>query len=103
MPHHSHKPQKHRHDEYRWIVDFELRIVNDDQRRVVDTLGISKVHDVVKIWMEVITPSHVVEPEGTPIRRIGFERRSDMRQFIKVWGGRIVTATFDLKPSLGTA
>lgn len=93
MPHHSHKPQKHRHDEYRWIVDFELRIVNDDQCRVVNVLGVGRVHDVVRLFLEIIIPSHIVEQNGTLIRQIRFRRRSDMRRFMKVWGGQAVTSS----------
>ena len=78
-------------DNGRWIVDFTLRIVNEEQRRVVDALGANRVHALVRLWLELITPNHVVEPLGTPIEKIQFKRRSDMRRFMKVWGGRAIT------------
>jgi hypothetical protein len=93
MPHNSHQHQTPRQDDYIWTVDFSLRIDNEQQRRVVSALGIGRVHDVVKLWMEVIIPSHVVEQNGTLIRQIRFRRRSDMRRFMKVWGGQAVTSS----------
>ena len=94
MPQNSHQPQKHRQDDFRWTVDFKIRTDND-QQRVVDALGINRVHGVLRLWLEVITPdsSIVIEPEGTPIRWIRFQRRSDMRRFMKVWGGQAVTSS----------
>jgi hypothetical protein len=103
MPHNSDRPQKHRHDNYRWVVDFSLRIANDDQRRVVDALGIARVHDVVKTWLAVLAPGAcVVDLPNEPIRRIAFSTRASARRFKVTWGGRIVTPTSDLNPSLGT-
>jgi hypothetical protein len=89
-------------DKSRWIVDFTLRIDNDDQRRVVETLGISQVHAIVRLWLTVLAPgASVLDPPDKPIRRIGFPNRASARRFRATWGGRIVTPTSDLKPPLG--
>ena len=75
--------------EYRWIVDFaEFRTRNEVQRRVVEELGLM-AFEVVKIWLKVLTTDAVViESTEQSVRRISFHRRSEMRRFMQLFGGR---------------
>src|SRR5258708_4241069 len=86
----------------RWIVDFALRIVSEEQRQAVDALGINRIHDVVRLWLTVLAPprSSVLDPLEEPIRRIVFPNRASARRFKMTWGGRIIPPTSGLTPTV---
>ena len=75
--------------ERRWIVVIaEFRTGNEAQRHVIDELGLM-AYEVVRLWLIVATPGAViVGPSGQGERRISFHRRSEMRRFIQLFGGR---------------
>ena len=75
---------------YRWQVEFSFRCTNEHQRKVLEDLGII-AHETVRQWIEIIIPgAYVLEPSGTPIRRVFFLSRAGARRFRQTWGGRIV-------------
>ena len=78
-------------DDRRWMVEFAFRFNDACQRSVVEELGML-AHDVVRLWVDVITPGAcVLEPARTPIRYVRFPTRSAARKFVRTWGGKLVT------------
>jgi hypothetical protein len=75
---------------HRWIVQFAFRFNDDNQRNVVDNLGVM-VYYAIRLWIDVITPGAcVLEPAGTLIEHVAFPSRSSARRFKQTWGGRIL-------------
>jgi hypothetical protein len=74
---------------HRWHVRFDdFRCRDDRQREATAEVG-ALAFDVLRLWLKVITPNaQVLEPQGSSVRHILFSRRSDMRRFTQVWGGR---------------
>ena len=77
---------------HRWCIQVDnLRCRDDRQRHALAEAG-ALVFDVLRLWLKIITPdAHVVEPVGMPVRQILFIRRSDMRRFSQVWGGKMIS------------
>jgi len=74
-----------------WIVDFaEFRTRTEAQRRVIDELQETAI-EVLMVWLQEVTPGAVViESKDQSLRRIAFRRRSEMRRFMRTFGGRQV-------------
>jgi hypothetical protein len=87
---HAPKSLNIKQSNHRWIVRFAFRYTDDNQRSVVENLGLM-AHEVVRVWLEAITPdAHVSEPRGEPIWYVRFRTRSAARRFNKVWGGKLM-------------
>ena len=82
--------------ERRWIVDFRFfKTSNEVQRRVIDELQ-GMAFEVVKIWLQVVTPGAVViERSDRSVRRVAFPCRSQMRRFLQTFGGRQLRPSTD--------
>jgi len=88
-----HAPKYFKTDQsnHRWIVRFAFRHNDENQRQVIENLGLM-AHEVVRIWLEAITPgARVSEPRGEPIGYVTFPTRSTARRFIHAWGGSMTT------------
>jgi hypothetical protein len=76
---------------HRWIVRFAVPHNDDHQRQVVENLGL-RANEVVRIWLDVITPAAcVLEPGGKPIGYVKFPTRSAARRLIHAWGDSMTT------------
>ena len=74
-----------------WMVELALRVADHKQQQAVDRLGVSLVHEIVRLFLTVLMPEvQVLEPPGEPIRRICFPTRTMARRFMAQWGGRMV-------------
>jgi len=84
---------KHTPERHRWTVQLvEFRCKDEHQRRAVDGLGIM-AHEVVRIWLQVVTPGAIVhEPPATPVRTAVFLSRAAARRFITTFGGKLLSA-----------
>jgi len=82
--------------ERRWVVAFKyFRTRDEAQRRVIDELRGTAI-EVVKVWLKVLTPDAVVvEPSDQSVRRIAFRYRSQMRRFLRTFGGRQLPPSTD--------
>jgi hypothetical protein len=78
-----------------WIVEFtDLRVRNETQRRVAESLDPHLLGGLLEIWLKVVTPgAKLVEQHGCATRRIIFGRRADLRKFTGTFGGRIASTT----------
>jgi hypothetical protein len=83
---------KHTPERPRWTVQFSFRCEDEQQRRVIDGLGLL-AHDVVRAYLKALMPDSIIlELEGALIKQILFRRRRDMRRFHAVWGGKLLRA-----------
>jgi hypothetical protein len=79
---------------HRWVVEFVLQIADEMQQQALERLGVSLVHEIVRLFLTVLIPdAHVLEPPGQLICRISFPNRANARRFIAQWGGRIIIPT----------
>jgi len=75
-----------------WTVDFAFRCKDEHQRRLIDSLGLV-AHEVVRVWLDVITPGAVVrDPPGNPIGHVLCPSREAARRLCRTFGGHIVSA-----------
>jgi hypothetical protein len=76
---------------HKWIVDFtDFRTRDEAQRGVISELR-EMAFEVVKVWLQVVTPGAViVGPSEQSVRLISFCCRSHMRRFLRTFGGRQV-------------
>jgi hypothetical protein len=79
----------------RWTVEFiDFRVQNEHQRRVIESLERRALLDVVKIWLNVITPgAKIIEQGGTAIWTIVFPTRSQARHFRTCFDGKPISAS----------
>jgi hypothetical protein len=79
----------------RWIVEFTgLRVRNEHQRRVAESLDPNLLCGLLEIWLRVVAPgARLLEQQGCATRHIIFGRRADLRKFTGTFGGRIATTT----------
>ena len=74
----------------RWLVKFSFSCADDRQATIVQELGLL-AHEVVRLWIDVITPGAcVLEPPGTPVGQVAFPSRSSARHFRQSWGGKLL-------------
>jgi hypothetical protein len=80
----KHSPKRHR-----WIVEFAFRVRDDRQSRALTACGLL-THEVVRLWVQIVTPGAVVhEPPGTPVKTVLFASRASARRFASTFGGKI--------------
>lgn len=91
-----HSPSSHI-EHHPWTVEFtELRVANERQKAVAETISRRTLIQVLKLWVEVITPgASLVEQDGGDRCSIHFETRSQARKFIGCFGGKLLAKSSD--------
>jgi hypothetical protein len=81
-------------DSRKWIVEFtDLRVQNDHQRRVAESLDRGTLFSILKMFLRVATPgAQVLEQHGTAAMKIMFPSRAASRKFRSSLGGRLLSA-----------
>ena len=84
----------HNHNSRKWIVEFtDLRIQNDHQRRVAESLGRGVLFSIVQMVLMVTVPgAEVLEQQGTAAMKIMFPNRAASRRLRSHLGGRLLSA-----------
>lgn len=87
----SHSPSSH-DGHHPWTVEFtKLRVANERQQQVANTISWKALVGVLRLWIEAITPSAslVVQDDGARCS-IFFETRSQARRFVASFGGKLL-------------
>jgi hypothetical protein len=94
MTHAPRIPPKHDPNGPRWVVEFQnFSIRTAAAKQAIDSIKPGVLAGVLEIWLKVVAPdSRLVGPEDCREKFVIFSRRSDLRRFIKSFGGRAATA-----------
>ena len=78
----------------RWIVEFtELRVRNEHQHHVAQSLDRRMLSGILELWLKVVTPgAQIVEQQRTEVLTILFPNRAGSRKFRSCFGGRLLSA-----------
>jgi hypothetical protein len=75
----------------RWTVEFnDLRVRDEHQQRVAETIDRRILLDVLKLWLKVTAPGgQIIEKEDGAAWTVLFMTRSSARYFVSCFGGKL--------------